>query len=290
MRVAALTRILAEQYSINLNRAVMISPELNVNVGFESYALLFPMLQIPTQAAVASVHGLGAFGTDAAGLAAAEDYALNEYLTGIAALGRMTAEEQTAFHARLSEVIGIEPALLARNNGRIDQILFAGSLLADRGLVLDRYDGGQASDNPLPQEPGIGVLDRSLTVLTGVLLAPFMDFVRTDLGYVTDRPYVPLSMSVNAVFDRTSTVGTPEDVGIALAQNNDLKVLVVHGTYDTVTPYFMSRYVLEQATRAAAARERLYFGTYEGGHMFYLRTASRAAFTADVRAFYEGVP
>jgi carboxypeptidase C (cathepsin A) len=101
---------------------------------------------------------------------------------------------------------------------------------------------------------------------------------------------VPLNLALNAAFDRTSTVGTPDDVGIALAQNTDLKVLVVHGTFDTVTPYFMSRFVLEQATRAEAARERLYFGTYPGGHMFYLRTESRAAFAADVRAFYEGTP
>jgi carboxypeptidase C (cathepsin A) len=79
-------------------------------------------------------------------------------------------------------------------------------------------------------------------------------------------------------------------VGIALAQNTDLNVLVVHGTYDTVTPYFMSRFVLEQATRAKGARERLYFGTYQGGHMFYLRKGSRAEFAADVRGFFEGAP
>jgi carboxypeptidase C (cathepsin A) len=289
-RVAALTRILAESYAINLNRAVMISPSLNVDADFDSYSLLFPMTQIPTQAAIASVHGRGGFGTDAAALRAAEDYALNDYLTGLAALGRMTPEEQTAFLGRLSEVIGIAPALLARNNGRIDQLLFAGSLLADRGLVLDRYDGAQAGDNPKPQEPGLGVMDRSLTVLTGVLLAPFMDYVRTDLGYVTDRAYIPLALDVNMQWDRASTVGTPEDVGIALAQNTDLKVLVVHGTYDTVTPYFMSRFVLEQATRAKGARARLFFGTYEGGHMFYLRKASRAEFAADVRGFYQTEP
>jgi carboxypeptidase C (cathepsin A) len=290
MRVAALTRILAEKYSINLNRAVMISPELNVNLTFDSYSLAFPMTQVPTQAAIASVHGRGGFGTDAAALQAAEDYALNEYLTGVAALGRMTPEEQTAFYARLSEVIGIDTGLLARNNGRIDQLLYAGSLLADRGLVLDRYDGAQASDNPRPQDAAIGVLDRSLTVLGGILLTPFMDYVRADLGYDTDRAYIPLNMALNASFDRTSTVGTPDDVGIALAQNTDLKVLVVHGTYDTVTPYFMSRFVLELATRAKGARERLFFGTYPGGHMFYLRTKSRAEFAADIRAFYEAGP
>lgn len=290
MRVAALTRILAEQYAINLNRAVMISPELNVNVTFDSFSLLFPMTQIPTQSAIASVYGRGGFGTDAAALAKAENYALGDYLTGLAAIGRMTPEERVTFYSRLGEVIGIDTALLARNNGRIDQLLFAGSLLADKGQVLDRYDGTQASDNPKPQDAAIGVLDRSLTVLTGILLAPFMDYVRTDLGYATDRAYIPLNMALNAAFDRTSTVGTPDDVGIALAQNTDLKVLVVHGTYDTVTPYFMSRFVLEQATRAKGARERLYFGTYPGGHMFYLRKESRAEFAADVRGFYGAEP
>jgi carboxypeptidase C (cathepsin A) len=290
MRVAALTRILAEQYAININRAVMISPELNVNVTFDSYSLVFPMTQIPTQAAIASVHGRGGFGTDAAALEAAETYALDEYLPGLASLGRMTPDEQAAFHARLSEVTGIDPDLLARYNGRIDQTLFAGSLLADRGLVIDRYDGAQASDNPTPQAEAIGVLDRSLTVLSGILLAPLMDYLRVELGYDTARAYLPLNLAVNAAFDRTSTVGTPDDVGIALAQNTDLKVLVVHGSYDTVTPYFMSRYVLEQATRARGARERLYFGTYQGGHMFYLRTGSRAEFAADVRGFYGDAP
>jgi len=290
MRVAALTRILAEKYAINLNRAVMISPELNVDADFDSYSLLFPMAQIPTQAAIAAVHGRGIFGTDAKGLQAAEDYALTEYLTGLAALGRMTPDQQTAFYTRLSAVIGIDPTVLARNNGRIDQLLFAGSLMADKGLVLDRYDGSQGSDNPRPQDASIGVLDRSLTVLSGILLSPLMDYLRTDLGFVTDRPYEPLNLAVNAAFDRTSTVGTPDDVGIALAQNTDLKVLVVHGAYDTVTPYFMSRFVLEQATRARDARARLFFGTYEGGHMFYLRTGSRAEFARDVQQFYGANP
>jgi carboxypeptidase C (cathepsin A) len=290
LRAAALTRILPEKYSINLNRAVLISPELSADVVFNSYSLLWPMTQIPTQSAIASVHGLGGFGTDAAALQKAEDYTLNVYLPGLARLGRMTPEEQASFYKRVSEVTGINPTLLARHNGRIDQVLYAGSLLADRGLVLDRYDGSQASDNPTPEEPGLGVLDRSVNILTGILLSPFMDYVRADLGYPTDRGYLPLNLEVNGAWTRDDTVGRPEDVGIALAQNPDLKVLVVHGTYDTVTPYFMSRFMLEQSARAEGARERLFFGTYPGGHMFYLRRESRAEFARDVRGFFETSP
>jgi hypothetical protein len=34
----------------------------------------------------------------------------------------------------------------------------------------------------------------------------------------------------------------------------------------------------------------LFFGTYPGGHMFYLRAKSRAEFTTDVRGFFEKAP
>ena len=42
--------------------------------------------------------------------------------------------------------------------------------------------------------------------------------------------------------------------------------------------------------QASSARKRLFFGTYPGGHMFYLRTKSRAEMTADVRGFFETAP
>lgn len=44
------------------------------------------------------------------------------------------------------------------------------------------------------------------------------------------------------------------------------------------------------AARAPGARKRLFFGTYMGGHMFYLRTKSRAEMAADVREFLEAGP
>jgi carboxypeptidase C (cathepsin A) len=85
-------------------------------------------------------------------------------------------------------------------------------------------------------------------------------------------------------------LGTPEDLAVALTQNTDLKALVVHGYHDLGVPYFLSRYLLEQVTISPGARKRLFFGTYEGGHMFYLRTRSRAELAADVRSFYQGAP
>ena len=155
-------------------------------------------------------------------------------------------------------------------------------------FILDRYDGTQSLENPIPEKPGLNTIDRTVAVPGGVLLPPFMDYVRKDLGYVTERAYIPLNLEVNALWDWTSKSGGPEDLATALTQNQDLKALVVHGMHDLATPYFLSRYVLEQSTITPGARARLFFGVYFGGHMFYLQRASRTEFAADVRKFYEG--
>jgi carboxypeptidase C (cathepsin A) len=287
-RVAALSRLLAERHAINLNWAILISPALNVDLANPHYDIVGPMTLLPTQAAVAAHHGLSTIRNDPADFRTVEAYALTDYAAGLATLGRATPEQQAAFYTKVGGLIGLPPALIERHRGRISEQLFAANLLAGRGQVIDQYDGTQASDNPTPEQEGLGVFDRSLTVLGGVLLAPFMEHVRTNLGYVSERAYIPLNLEVNMAWDRNSERGGPDDLAIALAQNLDLKALVVHGYHDLTTNYMLTRYVLEQTARARGARQRLYFGTYPGGHMFYLRSKSRAEFTADVRGFFEG--
>jgi carboxypeptidase C (cathepsin A) len=293
-RIAALSRVLAERYAINLNRAVLISPEFNVptvSEPFPPYDLLHAMTLLPTQAAVAAHHGRSTIKPDAAGYKAAEDYALTGYLTGLATLGRMNPQEQAAFHAQVGGLIGLDPALVALHGGRVGEAVFATNLLAAKGKVLDLYDGTQASDNAAPEKRDeFGVAPRTLNVLSGVLLPPFMDYVQKDLGYATERPYTVFSWEAALSWDRKSTQGTPEDLAVALTQNTDLKALVLNGYHDLGANYFLARYLLEQSVRSPAARKRLFFGTYPGGHMFYLRKDSRAELARDVRGFFEKAP
>jgi carboxypeptidase C (cathepsin A) len=294
LRVTALSRILTEQYGINLNRAVLMSPEWklpSLAEPFPSYDLLHAATLLPTQAAIAAHHGMSTITNDPSGYKAAEDFALTAYLTGLATLGRMTAAEQSIFYSKVGGLIGLDPALVAVNRGRIGEALFSTNLLAAQGKVLDFYDGAQASDNPTPEKRDeLGVFTRTINIFSGVLLAPFMDYVRNDLGFVSERPYIPLNLVANTLWDRKSRQVGPEDLAIALTQNTDLKALVAHGYHDMGANYFLSRYLLEQTVRSPSARERLSFRTYPGGHMFYLRTQSRAALAADVRRFFEAKP
>lgn len=292
LRVAALSRLLMEEYDVNLNRAVLISPLLKTTLSPEGarYNIVSSMTMLPSQAAVAAAHGRSTLPADPAKLVpamgAAEDYALNEYANGLTRLGRMSPSEADAFFARMSGWIGLDPKLLAQLHGRVGPDVFAKNLLRDRNQILDRYDGRQASDDPLPERAEFASLDKTLTVLNGVLSGPYFDYLGRTLGYRNDRRYIMLNLAANARWNRGSAMGSPEDLAYALTLNTDLKALVVHGYHDLSTPYFRSRYLLEQSVYGRNARQRLYFGTYPGGHMFYLNAASRAELFNDVSAFY----
>ena len=288
-RVAGLSRLLAEVYGINLNRAILISPALYTDIADTRYSILGPITMFPTQAAIAAHYGLNGLGKGPDALPEIEAFALTTLTTGLATLGRSDEAKQKAFFDSVAKMIGLDPAFVARERARISDQTFASTLFQDKGLLLDRYDGTIATDNPTPEKPGLNTMDRSLAVLTGVLLPPFMQYVRGDLGYKTDRNYIALNLEANSLWDRSSSTGSPDDLAIALAQNPDLNALIVHGMHDLATPYFRTRYVVEQATVTPEARERLFFGVYPGGHMFYLQSASRAEFAADVRSFFEGI-
>jgi carboxypeptidase C (cathepsin A) len=293
-RIAALSRALAEHYGVNLNRAVLISPEFNVaslTEPFPIYDLLHAMTLLPTQAAIAAHHGMSTIKNDVSGYKAAEDFAMTEYLTGLARLGRANPQEQAAFYAKVGALIGLDPALVALNRGRIGEAVFANNLLAAQGKTLDLYDGTQASDKPAPEKRDMwDIAPRTINVFTGVLLPPFMDYVQKDLGYVTERPYIVFNWEEAVLFDRKSSQGTPQDLAVALTQNTDLKAMVLNGFHDLGANYMLARYLLEQTVRSPSARSRLSFRTYPGGHMFYLRKNSRAELAADVRQFFETPP
>lgn len=287
-RVSGLSHILSQDYGINLNMAILISPALHTEIPDTRYSVLGPITIFPTQAAVAAHWGLNGEPTGPEALEEFERFALNEFAAGLVKLGRTDDATKAAFFDTTASMIGLDADFVARKRARISDQDFVSTMLQDKGLLIDRYDGMIATENPMPEVAGLNVFDRSLATLTGVLLPPFMAYVRGEIGYKTDRDYIPLSIEVNLAWDRTSTTGGPDDLALALAQNTDLRALVVHGMHDLATPYFRTKYVLEQSLVTPEARKRLFFGVYPGGHMFYLQKASRAEFAADVREFYEG--
>ena len=75
------------------------------------------------------------------------------------------------------------------------------------------------------------------------------------------------------------------DIRELLALNSSFRLMVAHGTSDLVTPYAVSRYVVNHLPPLGGA-DRVQLKLYRGGHMFYFTPTSRLAFTKDAKAFY----
>jgi carboxypeptidase C (cathepsin A) len=84
-----------------------------------------------------------------------------------------------------------------------------------------------------------------------------------------------------------SRASVSSDIRELLALNSSFRFVVAHGTSDLVTPYAVSRYVVNHLP-AIGGVERVQLKLYRGGHMFYFTPQSRLAFTADAKAFYAG--
>ena len=120
-------------------------------------------------------------------------------------------------------------------------------------------------------------------------------YVREELGYKTDLTYVLLSREANSRWDwggrgsNRDNASVDEDLRALFSLDPAFRLLVVHGYADMVTPYAVSRYVLDHLPDFANPT-RAQLKIYRGGHMFYIDDNRGVTFTTDARSFYAAEP
>jgi carboxypeptidase C (cathepsin A) len=306
-RVAALARALPEDFAIAPNGAILVSPLLEYAMLHGNDFNLLPWaVTLPSLAATAAYHGRGALagtagrkaGDDlAAALAPAESFALAEMLTGLARAERLPAAARQRFHAALAALIGLPEDLVARRRGRVPADVFAKELLRGQELLVGRYDGTIRGPDPFPERSGYAGGDPSFAFLTSAYAPALVAYLRDDLEYLVDAPYELLNREVSRRWDFASVLeadeqgfaGFSDALRFGLILNPSLRVLIAHGYHDLVTPYFASRYLVDQMDLPAAARGRVLLRNYVGGHMFYLHAASLEALHETAAAFFAGL-
>lgn len=284
-RAARLARLLPQQEGIAPAGIVLISPAIELRLLTGDRLDLLPWaLRLPSYAAVelAARHAL----TPAA-LADAEHFALGDYLVGLAAAA---TDRPANFYARIVALIGLPEATVARWSGRVPPGAYAKARLRAEGEVLSRYDGTVAAPDPEPasafaeDDP---LLDGTIAPFTRAFIA----YARDELRYRTDLGYTLLSGEVNHQWqwregkEGRSEIGAADALDRALALQPRLKLLIVHGMTDLVAPYMMSRYIVQHLPANVVAK-RVTLELYRGGHMMYLRPASRRQLHDDAAAFY----
>jgi carboxypeptidase C (cathepsin A) len=220
-------------------------------------------------------------------LAAAERFAMTEYLVTLAGSPPQGAMAQK-FYARVAEISGLPVDIVTRQRGFIRDA-YVKHARGDRGQIVSAYDAAFTAPDPFPESESADGADPVLDGYLQALSGAFTAYARDELGFRTEMTYRLLNREVSGKWDwergGRSQASVTHDLRELLGLNPGLRVLVVHGRSDIVTPYGVSRYVLDHLPPIGGAG-RAQLKIYKGGHMFYFLPDARATFTADARAFY----
>ena len=117
-------------------------------------------------------------------------------------------------------------------------------------------------------------------------------YARNELGFKTEMTYTLLAGDVTNHWDWQGGRGqasAEDDLRVLLAFGPSFRVLIAHGYSDMITPYAMTRYVLDHMP-AFDPPGRMQLKLYRGGHMFYFNPDSRRAFSEAAKNFYQAGP
>jgi carboxypeptidase C (cathepsin A) len=281
-----LAQKLQDDQGIGLSGLILVSPVLDFGwFSQPAHAPWVHVTRLPSMAA-ARLETRGEVTRSA--LADAESYASGEYLTDLtkglqdkAAIGRLGD--------RVAALTGLDAALVKRLAGRVDASTFQREFRRGENKVVSAYDTGVWSYDPNPTSAQGRFQDPVLDALTAPLTSAVLDHLTRTLNYRVDGRYNLLNGQVNGAWRWGQGRGQPEamsELRNALALDPKLRVLVVHGFTDLVTPYFGSQLLLNQLPDFGPER-RASLQVYGGGHMFYSRDASRRAMRDDVQRLFE---
>src|SRR5690606_13832440 len=196
-RAAALSEALPASFGIALNGAVLISPVLEFGLSqINGHQPLPWALKLPSYAATALQHGRSSLAKPAGpvereALAEVEAWSLDGYLTALAQGDRLDGAAEQAMVERMAGYIGLPEEMVRRRHGRVPIGAFAKAVLDKPGRVVSLYDGAVEMIDPAPESPSLD--DRSLDVLNAALTPAFNAYLRAELNFETDLPYLVLN-------------------------------------------------------------------------------------------------
>jgi carboxypeptidase C (cathepsin A) len=283
-RVPRIAFELQSQIGVGINGIVMVSPYLDPAADNDATALspLPWMIELPSMAA-ANLERKGQLTPQA--MAEVEAYTRGEFASDLLK-GRADQEATARIVARVTALTGLDPALVQRMGGRIDTGTFLREVHRTDGTIGSVYDSNVTAFDPFPwsshQESNDPILDALIAPTTSAMV----DFVTREVGWKTDARYNALSYDVARAWDRGRPRDTPvSDLRKAIANDPRMGVMIAHGWDDLSCPFFGSRMIVAQMPAFGQA-ERVKMAVYPGGHMFYSRPDSGAAFKRDAKALF----
>jgi carboxypeptidase C (cathepsin A) len=261
----------------------MVSPYLDPAATGEETALspLPWMINLPAMAA-------GHFEREGqltpARMAEVENYARTQFVTDFLA-GTENKAATDRLSARVAELTGLDPTLVRRLNGRVDIGTYLREIRRSTGQIGSVYDSNVTAWDPFPGSADAQYNDPLLDGIIAPTTSAAVDFITNQVGWKDDAHYETLSYDVNKAWKRDQTDSPVTDLRKAIANDPKMAVMIVHGWDDLSCPYFGSKLIVDQMP-AQGPFQNVQLHVYPGGHMFYARNDSGAAFKRDAMAIY----
>lgn len=275
---------LQSQIGVGVNGLIMVSPYLDPASRDDATALspLPWMIDLPSMAA-ANLERQGRLTPEA--MAQVEAYTRGDFARDLLR-GRSDPDATGRIVEHVTALTGLDPALVQRLGGRVDTGTFLREVHRNEGTIGSVYDSNVTAFDPFPWSPQQRSNDPLLDALIAPTTSAAVDFITREVGWKIDARYYALSYAVNAAWERGKPADTPvTDLRKAIAADPKMHVMIAHGWDDLSCPYFASRLIIDQMPAFGRA-ERVDLRVYAGGHMFYSRTDSGAAFKRDAQALY----
>ena len=283
-RAPRIANALQTRMGVGVSGIVMVSPYLDpAAIGDDTALSPLPwMINLPSMAA-GNLERQGKL-TPAA-MAEVEHYDRTEFVTDFLA-GRSDPQAVGRMVSKVTQYTGLDPALVARMGGRVDIGTYLREAHRNEGKIGSIYDSNVTAYDPFPESYDQQSGDPILNSLIAPTTSAMVDFVTREVGWKTDAHYEALSYAVGRAWEDAPPKDKPvSDLRQAIANDPKMSVLIVHGYNDLSCPFFTSQLVIDQLPAYGGA-PKVKLAVYPGGHMFYSRPASDAAFKADAKAMY----
>jgi carboxypeptidase C (cathepsin A) len=284
-RAVKLLAPLRERENIGVDGIFLVSPALDFawlqgGRNLLSYAALLPSVTAVARGASATRE-----------LADVEAYAGGEYVVDLLK-GVRDAQAQARMSESVARFTALDRQFVSRLGARIDARSFSRERGRGRQRVASAYDGGVEGYDPTPFASVSEWSDPVLETWRAPLGAAMTRLTQEKLAWpIGDARYFILNERIARHWDYGHggrvNAEVLSDLRDALALDPRLRIVVVHGVADLVTPYFATKLMLDQFPAYGDA-DRVRLVVMAGGHMPYLHDQPRARMRDEARKLVEG--
>jgi carboxypeptidase C (cathepsin A) len=288
-----ITRYLQSRLGVAMNGLVLVSPYLDPGADRDGDLSPLPwMLTLPSISA-ANLERQGRLSEQA--IADVVEYTRGEYVVDLFR-GRADPAAMERITKRVTALSGLDPTFVRRAGGRLETQAYLREVFRGEGKLGSRYDPNVRGWDPFPYSPEQRIGDPILEAIVAPTTTAMVDFITRTVGWKYAGRYNALSFEVNEAWGDANSAarqgdpegelhGSVEELRAALAVDPKFNVLIVHGWGDLSCPFMASILIADQVP-AMGSPSRITVRGYPGGHMFYSRPASLAAFRADAQRLF----